>query len=194
MADQFSLFADAPPPRDRLFFGVYPDAATAAAIAERARTLRGAHGLRGAPLETDRFHVTLHEIGVYAGLPAGIVGRALEAGAKVAAAPFEAAFDRVGSFNNRGNNPLVLQGGEALADLIAFQRGLGRAMAGAGLGRQVARTFTPHVTLLYDPILVADATIAPIRWTVREFVLVHSLIGQTRHIPLARWTLGAAAS
>lgn len=194
MSDQFSLFAEAPPPRDRLFFGVYPDAATAERIAERARALRSAHGLKGQPLASDRFHVTLHEIGVYAGLPRGVVDKALDAGAKVAAAPFEAAFDRAGSFNNRGANPFVLQGGEGLGGLIALQRALGLAMAGAGLGRRVAKTFTPHVTLFYDSALVADAAIAPIGWTVSEFVLIHSLIGQTRHIPLARWTLGRGAS
>ena len=26
-------------------------------------------------------------------------------------------------------------------------------------------------------------------WRTREFVLVHSLLGQTVHMPLARWTL-----
>jgi RNA 2',3'-cyclic 3'-phosphodiesterase len=190
VSEQFSLFDAEPPPADRLFFGVYPDAATAGRIAEQARTLRSATGLKGQLLATDRFHITLHEIGLYAGLPRGIVDKALEAGAKVAASPFEVSFDRVGSFNNRGNNPFVLQGGEGLGDLIAFQRALGLAMAGAGLGRQVARSFTPHVTLLYDRLLVAEAGIPPIRWAVSEFVLIHSLVGQTRHIPLARWTLG----
>jgi 2'-5' RNA ligase len=32
--------------------------------------------------------------------------------------------------------------------------------------------------------------IEPIRWTVRDFVLVHSLRGRTMHIPLERWRLG----
>ena len=29
----------------------------------------------------------------------------------------------------------------------------------------------------------------PVGWTVREFVLVRSLLGLTMHIPLARWKL-----
>jgi 2'-5' RNA ligase len=29
----------------------------------------------------------------------------------------------------------------------------------------------------------------PVSWKVTEFVLVHSLVGQTRYIQLARWTL-----
>jgi 2'-5' RNA ligase len=40
------------------------------------------------------------------------------------------------------------------------------------------------------PILLEARAVEPIRWTVREFVLVHSLLGQTRHVPLARWSLG----
>ncbi|CAN5160092.1 2'-5' RNA ligase family protein [soil metagenome] len=190
MSEQFSLFDAAPPPTDRLFFGLYPDAATAEAIAGQARAFSGAHGLSGRPLAPDRFHVTLHEIGVFAGLPRGIVEKALEAGARVAASSFDVRFDRVGSFHNRGNNPFVLRGGEGLSALTIFQQALGLAMGKAGLGRQVSKTFTPHVTLLYDNALVVETPIEPLGWTVSEFVLIHSLIGQTRHVPLGRWTLG----
>ena len=45
------------------------------------------------------------------------------------------------------------------------------------------------MTLLRDVVEIAAQTIEPITWTAREFVLVHSLIGQTRHIPLGRWAL-----
>jgi 2'-5' RNA ligase len=38
--------------------------------------------------------------------------------------------------------------------------------------------------------VIAPEKVAPIAWRAREFVLVHSLLGQTRHIPLARWPLG----
>lgn len=179
------------PPSDRLFFGVFPEPAVAGEIAERARDLKGRLGLSGAPLAPDRFHVTLHHIGDYAGLPRGIVAQALEAGGAVAdrTAPFDVAFDKAASFNNRGNNPFVLQGGEGLADLHAFQKALGLAMAHAGLGKQVARQFNPHVTLLYDRAVASETPVEPVSWSVSEFVLVHSLLGQTRHIVLGRWPL-----
>lgn len=48
---------------------------------------------------------------------------------------------------------------------------------------------TPHVTLLYDDRHVAEHAVDTIRWTVQEFVLVHSLVGQTLYIPLGRWPL-----
>ncbi|AYV47846.1 2'-5' RNA ligase [Caulobacter flavus] len=178
------------PPSDRLFFGIFPPSPVAEAIAGRARDLKGGLGLSGAPLTPDRFHVTLHHIGDYAGLPRGIVAQALEAGeAASSAAPFEATFDQAASFNNRGNNPFVLQGGEGLAELHAFQKALGLAMAHAGLGKQVARQFNPHVTLLYDRALAPETPTAPVSWTVSEFVLIHSLLGQTRHVVLGRWPL-----
>ena len=71
----------------------------------------------------------------------------------------------------------------------AFQKALGLSMAHAGLGKQVARQFNPHVTLLYDRALAPEAPVEPVSWTVSEFVLIHSLLGQTRHIVLGRWAL-----
>lgn len=178
------------PPSDRLFFGVFPEPAVAETIAGRARDLRGRLGLSGAPLTPERLHVTLHHIGDYAGLPRGIVAQALEAGeAASSAAPFGVTFDKAASFNNRGNNPFVLQGGEGLLALHDFQKALGLSMARAGLGKQVARQFNPHVTLLYDRALAPETPVEPVSWGVSEFLLIHSLLGQTRHIVLGRWPL-----
>ncbi|HEY0300012.1 MAG TPA: hypothetical protein VGC36_01675, partial [Rhizomicrobium sp.] len=61
----------------------------------------------------------------------------------------------------------------------------------AGLGGATKGDFKPHVTLLRDSLRVAPAPLAPIVWTVRDFVLVHSLLGRTTHIHLARWPLRA---
>jgi 2'-5' RNA ligase len=189
VSDQFSLFA-APPVTDRLFFAIFPDHATALRIAERADRLRAAHGLAGRPLAPERFHITLHHLGDHAGVRRDIVAMAAEAAGGLKVPPFEVAFDRAASFHNGGNNPFVLQGGEGLAALRAFQRDLGLAMARAGLSRLVDKSFTPHVTMLYDRGLIAEQPVDPITWTVGGFTLVHSLLGRTEHIPLARWTLG----
>jgi 2'-5' RNA ligase len=59
----------------------------------------------------------------------------------------------------------------------------------AGVRHKSGKQFTPHVTLLRDRISVPEQEIEPICWTAREFVLVHSLLGQTQHIPLGRWSL-----
>src|SRR6478752_4706424 len=154
VSDQFSLF-DAPPATDRLFFAIFPDPTTASEVALRADALRGAHQLSGRPLAPERFHITLHHLGDHAGVRRDIVTMAEEAAGAITISPFDVIFDRAASFHNGGNNPLVIQAGEGLEALKAFQRDLGLAMARAGGGKWVDKTFTPHVTLLYDRRLVA---------------------------------------
>jgi 2'-5' RNA ligase len=188
VSDQLSLFA-ARPVTDRLFFAIFPDPTAAADIGQRAEALRDTHGLSGRPLALDRFHITLHHLGDHAGVRRDLVAMAGEAAEAITASPFEVAFDRAGSFHNGGNNPLVLQGGEGLESLKVFQRDLGLAMARAGLGKLVDKSFTPHVTMLYDKRLVAEHAIAPIKWTVGGFSLIHSRLGRTEHVPLAHWAL-----
>jgi 2'-5' RNA ligase len=189
VSDQLSLFA-APPVTDRLFFAIFPDVETAAEIAERADRLRDAHRLSGRPLPPERFHTTLHHLGDHAGVRRDFVAMATEAAETLTTAPFQVTFDRAASFHNGGNNPFVLQGGEGLETLRAFQRDLGLAMARAGLGRQVDKSFTPHVTMLYDRSLIAEEPVMPVTWAVKSFALIHSLLGRTEHVTLARWTLG----
>jgi 2'-5' RNA ligase len=147
------------------------------------------HQLIGRPLAPERFHITLHHLGDHAGVRRDIVAMASQAAESMTTSSFEVTFDRAASFHNGGNNPFVLQGGDGLEALKVFQRDLGLAMARAGLGKLVDRSFTPHVTMLYDRRLVAEQALSPIRWTVGGFTLVHSLLGRTEHIPLARWTL-----
>lgn len=194
MPEQSSLpgFEAAPRPTDRLFFAIYPDAATAARITQLAQQLRAEHGLQGKPLKPERFHVTLHHLGDYAGLPHDLVAAACGAAAGVAAASFDITFDRVASFTSAPRNrPFVLRGDKGLAALAAFQQSLGEALKKTVLGRWAKPGFTPHVTLLYDDRSVPEQAVTPVSWTARELVLVHSLIGQTLHVPLARWPLHA---
>ncbi len=136
-----------------------------------------------------RLHVTLHHLGDFVGLRQDIVDLSIEAAATIQAPAFEVVLDRVMSFKRRHNLPMVLCGGEGVAALESFQRELGRAMQHVGLGMKAERHFRPHVTLLYDDRAIAEQAVEPIAWTAREFVLVHSLLGQTRHVPLARWKL-----
>lgn len=188
----FPGFELPPPSRpiDRLFLGAFPDLDAAKRAANLSRSLRTELNLRGRPLPPERLHITLHHIGDYAGLPPRVVAAICDAAATVGMGPFEVEFDRVASFSGRpGNRPLVLRGSDGLAELMKFQRGLGAAITRARVGRPVASQFTPHMTLLYDDIQVEDRAVEPIRWTVNEFILVHSLLGQTRHVPLARWSL-----
>ena len=169
---------------DGLFFSIFPDQAAAVRIANTAEHFRRAYGLKGAPLLIDRFHVTVQGLGNYDGLPRSVVAKAIEAGAAVMSKPFEVAFDRVTSFAD----VLVLRGGDGVDGIVMFHHDLGVAMRKSGLSAD--SQFTPHITLLYEGRRIEEQFIEPIRWTVRDFVLVHSLRGRTMHIPLERWHLG----
>jgi len=99
-------------------------------------------------------------------------------------------FDRLLSFKRNANaQPLVLSGGDGLADLHRFRQKLALALIEVGLKKFAKSSFTPHMTLLYDPRTIERRAIDPVRWTMTEFVLVDSLRGQTKHVPLARWRL-----
>lgn len=188
----FEGFDDTPEPTDRLFFAVLPDTETAERIAQLVLKLRGEHKLTGRSIATDRLHVSLHHVGDYLGLPPGVVAEAGKAAASVSMQPFQVTFDRVMSFSGRsGNQPFVLRGGDGVTLLTAFQQTLVMAMQRAGVSKGAKTEFTPHVTLLYDGKRVAEQIVEEISWTVSEFVLVHSLVGQTRHVPLGRWPLAA---
>jgi 2'-5' RNA ligase len=59
------------------------------------------------------------------------------------------------------------------------------------LGGEIAQaSFTPHMTLAYDRHHIEKRLLEKkIRWTVREFFLVHSLLGKTQHEELGKWPL-----
>lgn len=183
----------APParePTDNLFLAFVPPAAKTSLIGELTRQFRRDHGLRGKPLAPCCLHVSLHGLGAYNGLPPGLVDVVSAAVSVVSMPPFDVSFDRALSFyNRRGTRPFVLRAGGDIVALNAFHRALGDAMTKAGLGCRVSRHFTPHMTLLYDRQLVDEHQIETVSWTVTEFALVHSFVGQGRHDHLAHWPL-----
>ncbi|MGA9853248.1 MAG: RNA 2',3'-cyclic phosphodiesterase [Gammaproteobacteria bacterium] len=180
-------------PTDRLFFAIFPDPGTAARITALARALLSEKYLRGKPLRPERLHVTLHHLGDYAGLPQDVVVSAKAAGNRVKCSVFDVAFDKVSSFSRQPRNrPFVLLSSADLQPLHALRWEIGECMAVFGLGRLVENAYTPHVTLLYDDKELKPQSIEPIRWTVSEFVLIHSLLGRTEHRVLGRWPLQSA--
>ena len=198
MNQHSDLFGSIPPPKptDRLFFALFPSEEAIQQIVKTSQKLRDTQGLTGKSLSNDRLHVTLHHVGDYAGgLPNGLVETAQEVASKIEMPAFDVTFDRAMSFaGSPRNKPFVLRGNETnqggLAALMAFQKTFYLAMCRAGLqGPRANAKFAPHVTLLYDSQGVPEQTVEPIRWIAHDFVLVHSLIGQTKHIHLGRWPL-----
>ena len=187
---------EAPPvPTDGLFFAVFPDANTASSIAKLAQQLCGETRSKSKPLVANRLHVTLLHLGNFAGgLPQAQVDAAMKAAASIRMEPFSVEFDRALSFASRPRpGPLVLGGGEGVAGLHTLHDGLTRELQNAGFGNRSvspnAAPYTPHVTLAYGMPWIATRPVDPVSWNVRELVLMHSLLGRTRHVALARWTL-----
>ncbi|APA84602.1 2'-5' RNA ligase family protein [Paraburkholderia sprentiae WSM5005] len=182
-----------PPPTDGLFFAVYPDASTAAAIAKFAQQLCAEAGVRSGvrskPLAANRLHVTLRHLGNFAGgLPANVVEAAKRAAAAVSMAPFTVEFDAVASFAKRPRlGPAVLVGEDGVRGLQSLHDALEARLRDDGIAP--GERFTPHVTLAYGMPWSERRAAEPACWNVREFALIHSLLGRTRHIVLARWSL-----
>jgi 2'-5' RNA ligase len=173
-----------------LFFAVFPDGTAARRIAERVRGLRSRHGLTGAGLATDRFHVSLKGLAAWEGAPPpALVADAGAAAASLDLRAFDVQFDFAMSFKgSRDRRPFVLVGGEGVVGLEMLKDQLDEAIA-RRTGIRAPRAFTPHLTLLYDRKLVAEHPIEPIRWTVRALVLVESLRGQGLYIRRGVWPL-----
>lgn len=171
----------------KLFFAIRPEAQAGVAIETLGATLKTAHRLRGRAIGRERLHNTLaavHDIGTLS----QNMARAKAIGDRLWRRSFSVRFDWTGSFRggDRGH-PLVLRGDNGLEPLVEFRADLRARMLRAGFA--VDAGYTPHVTLLWADQCVAEYPIAPITWTVREFMLTASLQGYSRHIDVARWSL-----
>jgi 2'-5' RNA ligase len=165
---------------DRLLFALRPDLAAAVHIHALALRLGEVYRLTGKPLALERLHVTLCFLGDHAGLPARLLAAADALAKGLQVASFGLAFDRVMSFEHRGDAPLVLCRDDACPPLDELRR---------QLGADPAHSFKPHVTLRYDPKRISLQEVAPISWNVTEVLLIRSLIGRGRHEVLGSYPL-----
>ena len=163
---------------------VVPEADVARDMVGLGALAKRDYDLQGPLFPPHRLHVTMHHFGQHSGPPEDIIARVQEAASTVCAERFEVSFD----FMEMWSDALVLRG-TAMAGLGELHRKLGVALKKAGLGEWVRSGFTPHVTLMRDRGYVEPQMVKTFRWTVREFVLVNSLIGRTTYVPLAAWQL-----
>ncbi|HEY4941108.1 MAG TPA: 2'-5' RNA ligase family protein [Rhizomicrobium sp.] len=176
--------------KERIFFACLPDAGTAARIHARAEALKREHGFAGNLILPEHLHVTLFHLGDWIRLPDEIVALANRAAAEVLSPPFDVRFNKAESFRNRtGVYPFVLTGDKDAAPWRPLYDALGAALKRHGLASVVHEEFKPHVTLLRDAKRAKAFAVEPLGWTVRDFVLVHSVLGKTTHNHLARWPL-----
>jgi RNA 2',3'-cyclic 3'-phosphodiesterase len=192
MVGQLSLvgFDPAPRPTDRLFFAIVPDATSAARLAQLARRENREHGINGRLVAANRFHISLHFLGLHAGVPQRLVAAARDAATAITMPPFRVTLDRAVTFSGQpGNRPLVVRGDDGVTGVRELQRTLLAAMRRVGLEPAVKSSFAPHLTVLYIDRIIAEHPVEAVSWVVRELVLIRSRLGLGRHERLARWPL-----
>jgi 2'-5' RNA ligase len=88
-----------------------------------------------------------------------------------------------------GHRTVLLRPTETLTALNCFQQLLVMELARAGIAARANYRFSPHLTLRHigNTELVEPTDVS---WQVEEFLLVESLIGETRHEEHGRWPLG----
>lgn len=173
----------------RLFFALYPDAALRPAIVAAAQNAALAAGVSGKRTDPERLHLTVYFLGE---VDAAAEAFARQAADGIRVAPFELVLDRVGSFAH--SHVLWLGASVVPAGLRELHDRLGDGLAGLG-ERANRKALKPHVTC-YRHIdrPLPDTAIAPIRWPVREFCLVHSELGtEPRYHVVSQWPLDNAS-
>jgi 2'-5' RNA ligase len=179
--------SDGPDPRDaaadrhRVFFALWPDDATRAAISRATRDAVRASG--GRPIAKDRMHLTVAFLGELtgAGLAAARAVPPLSVGA------FELKLDALGVWPE--SKILWLAPADPPSALGELEAQLWDALAEHGF-RAEDRTYRPHVTLARRSRPI-EAAVEPIVWSVRDLALVESFPdGRNVHYEvLERWPL-----
>ena len=137
------------------------------------------------PPRAEHLHLTLNILDDFPGFPEQVAERLIEVGAAVAADPFGVTLDEAAG----STRSIALRPRRRNVALHALSQRIGAALSDAGIAQRESYRFSPHLTLSYRSGQPFSRTIEPIGWRVDEFVLVHSLVGRTRHEVLGRWSL-----
>lgn len=164
----------------RLFFALKPSRIQA----NLTGLFRDATGIPLDVVANDRLHVTLGITNDYAAHPADVAQRLLAVGERLAGDPFLLSLDRLSG----SERSIALRPNKRPPALSAMQKQIDDQLRYWGLMR-TGWSFSPHVTLGYRPGLSFLKPVTPLEWDVRDVVLIHSVVGATRHIELGRWPL-----
>lgn len=178
----------------RLFFALKPDPAASAMAESIFDALRASHELQSKFLGAEFLHVTLSHVIDSPEFPQATVDDAIKVATAIQMPPFEIVFDRGMSFRKpKGRQPLVLCAAPDDSGVLLLERRISAALAMGGVGGRIVKSgFTPHMTIGYDDRRIPEfPLIQEMRWTAREFVLVHSLLGRNKHEELGKWQLSA---
>lgn len=169
------------PDRHRVFFALWPDAATRSALVRATRAVVQASG--GRPIAKERMHLTVAFLGELTG--AGLA--AARAAAPIEVGAFELVLDAVGVWPESKILWLAPQAPPDALETLEIE--LWARLAGQGFAAE-DRVYRPHITLARRARAV-EAEVEPVSWPVRELCLVESFPdGRNVHYEvLERWPL-----
>jgi len=177
------------PRRRRLFFALWPDEATRAALGAAAAGAAAAAG--GRAVAAANLHLTLEFLGQ---VPDAQLDSLRAVGAALALPDESLLLDRLDWWRRAAM--LVAAPSAPGQALLAAQADLRQVLKARGF-RVDSRAFRPHVTLARK-LTAPPPAAAPIAvaWPVRELALVESVPTPTgsRYTPLARWRGGVVAA
>lgn len=169
----------------RLFFAIRPPGEAVRYILEEQRRFAPGHSVRA-----EHLHLTTAIVNDHAIFPTAIAERMCAIADAIIADQFPIVLDQVAA----SHRSVVMVPSEPLHGFRAFQRRLADGMARAGIRQRRDWRFSPHITLLYRHGRPLRQWTDTLSWRATEFVLIHSLVGETRHEVLARWPLLAPQS
>jgi len=97
---------------------------------------------------------------------------------------FPLRFDRI-----ENHKAVTLRTRDPLPEARAFQAALVRHLLAHKAPMMLGTTPEPHVTINYHGDRERGGKMPAIGWTVREILLVESVVGKTTHIEHGRWSL-----
>ena len=187
--DMTLLFEDTTPSDEaphNIYFALQPDA-------EAARALCALDGLRtasGRRMDPERLHISLYSLGLHRRLPRRQIVEAVQAAGGVRRTPFTVELDRMATWGRGlGPLPVVAWANDGVCGVHRLHEVLCQALAGTADWRRRKPVIEPHLTLWRAHGRSPERFIAPIRWWVREFVLIDSRYGEGRHEIVDRFPL-----
>ncbi len=174
------------------FFALRPDDQALSAIAEAAARFRKAQRVSGVPVPTASLHLALCPMGRTVLLRQPLEQALLAAGGEVRATGFVASLDTaMRCIGEGGQFPFVLCADHVTTQAAsALRKAISEAQRRVGLHVGGVSSFHPHVALQFGPAIDAiEESITPVQWPVREFLLLRSFFGQSRHEVVGCWPL-----
>jgi 2'-5' RNA ligase len=172
------MIPNAIPPtvKHKLFFALWPDPATRAALARLQPLVQGRH------IPAAKLHLTLAFLGQQDAARLPVLLAILE---QLAMPPLQLSIDSLGYFAR----PHIAWAGMAQppAALLDMQAQLMAALSAAGFDPSTHGAFKPHITLAREAKVAPPEGLSfdPVPWEVAQVALVESLPATGQYLPIA---------